>query len=85
MPQCGFEGHTYNGCVRELFDRTPLCVNCGSKAGRVTVATIRDHIVPLTQGGDESGIELPKHYVSRATKRNDATEVSHGMKKWGRI
>ena len=32
----------------ELFDRAPLCVEC-SKHGRVTIATQRDHIVPLEE------------------------------------
>jgi 5-methylcytosine-specific restriction enzyme A len=33
-----------------LFDRSPLCVAC-DRAGRVTVATIRDHVIPLAEGG----------------------------------
>lgn len=34
----------------ELFKRQPLCVLC-MKEGRVTLATIRDHIIPLAEGG----------------------------------
>lgn len=34
----------------ELFARSPLCVVCES-AGRVTLATQRDHKVPLAEGG----------------------------------
>ena len=30
----------------------PLCVEC-VKRGRVTVATIRDHIIPLAEGGED--------------------------------
>lgn len=37
---------------RELFDRTPLCALCQA-AGRVTVATIRDHVVPIGEGGSD--------------------------------
>jgi len=37
---------------KELFDRSPLCATC-ERLGRVTVATIRDHIVPLAEGGTE--------------------------------
>lgn len=38
-----------------LFTREPLCAEC-SRHGRVTLATQRDHIVPLAEGGadDES-------------------------------
>lgn len=34
----------------ELFARQPLCVRCESN-GRVTLATQRDHIKPLAEGG----------------------------------
>jgi 5-methylcytosine-specific restriction protein A len=34
----------------ELFARNPLCVEC-ERAGLVTLATQRDHIVPLAEGG----------------------------------
>jgi 5-methylcytosine-specific restriction enzyme A len=37
---------------KELFDHSPLCVTC-ERFGRVTIATIRDHIVPLAEGGTE--------------------------------
>ena len=36
-----------------LFSQTPLCVFC-KDLGRVTVATERDHIVPLAQGGTDT-------------------------------
>lgn len=36
----------------ELFQRHPLCVLCLA-AGRRTVATIRDHVVPLTEDGPD--------------------------------
>jgi 5-methylcytosine-specific restriction protein A len=35
---------------QELFKREPLCVEC-LKAGRIRLATQRDHIVPLFEGG----------------------------------
>lgn len=37
----------------ELFARQPLCQWC-AREGRVTLATIRDHIVPLAEGGAET-------------------------------
>lgn len=37
---------------RALFDREPLCRLCAYHQ-RVTVATIRDHIVPMAEGGTE--------------------------------
>jgi 5-methylcytosine-specific restriction protein A len=37
----------------QLFDEQPLCVLC-LQEGRTTVATIRDHIVPLAEGSVES-------------------------------
>lgn len=35
-----------------LFQEQPLCVLC-NKAGRITPATERDHIIPLTEGGQD--------------------------------
>lgn len=34
----------------DLFKREPLCRMCAAE-GRVTLATIRDHIIPLAEGG----------------------------------
>lgn len=38
---------------RRVFRRNPLCVPCEA-AGRVTLATVADHIVPLADGGRDS-------------------------------
>lgn len=40
-----------------VFTRNPLCVPCEA-LGRVTLATIADHIIPLAEGGrdDESNL-----------------------------
>ena len=38
---------------RALFDDQPLCKEC-TKEGRVTAATIRDHITPLAFGGTDT-------------------------------
>jgi 5-methylcytosine-specific restriction protein A len=40
-----------------LFTRNPLCAEC-QRLGRVTLATQRDHIIPLEEGGkDDSSNE----------------------------
>jgi len=43
---------------RVLFEREPLCRPCAA-AGRTTLATIRDHIIPVAEGGteDEANIQ----------------------------
>ena len=38
---------------QELFVKQPLCVLC-EQQGRVTLATIRDHIIPLAEGGADN-------------------------------
>lgn len=48
-----------------LFRRNPLCVMCAEQ-GRVTLATQRDHTVPLAEGGaddpsNEQGLCEPCH------------------------
>jgi 5-methylcytosine-specific restriction protein A len=37
---------------QDLFQREPLCRKC-SERGHVTLATIRDHIKPLAEGGTD--------------------------------
>lgn len=49
----------------DLFMREPLCAEC-KQAGRVTLATQRDHIIPLFEGGpddetNEQGLCVPCH------------------------
>ena len=38
---------------RQLFQREPLCQPCKAN-GRVTIATIRDHVRPLAEGGTDT-------------------------------
>ena len=50
-----------------LFTRHPLCVEC-ERQGRVTLATQRDHVIPLAEGGlddssNEQGLCEPCHEV----------------------
>src|SRR5262245_34859980 len=43
-------GYALQQLRHRLFDEQPLCVHC-YMVGRVEPATIRDHIVPLAEGG----------------------------------
>ena len=43
-------GREHERIRAELLQEEPLCREC-AKVGRVTAATIADHIVPLSQGG----------------------------------
>jgi 5-methylcytosine-specific restriction protein A len=42
---------------KALFQREPLCRVCKAE-GRVTLATIRDHIVPLAEGGTDDDTNI---------------------------
>lgn len=57
----------------ELFAREPWCRPC-AQAGRKTVATIRDHIVNLQDGGteDESNIQPICDVCHEAKTRDEA-------------
>lgn len=46
-------GRTLQTLRRRLFEREPLCRSCGL-VGRVTPATIRDHIINLSEGGSDT-------------------------------
>ena len=45
-------GHQNTLARKRLFARHPLCVMCEAE-GRTSAAVIRDHIVPLAEGGTE--------------------------------
>ena len=56
-----------------LFTSNPLCVHC-QQAGRVTLATQRDHIVPLEEGGQDvdanvQGLCAECHDIKSKTER----------------
>lgn len=65
---------------RRLFARSPLCVVC-LKAGLTTIATIRDHIVPLAEGGadNESNEQALCQGCSDAKTRQ---ESARGGRRW---
>lgn len=46
-------GRTLQRLRAELFARNPLCVEC-QRHGRVTLATQRDHIKSLEEGGEDN-------------------------------
>ena len=48
-----YKGRTLQRERARLFSANPLCVEC-ERQGRVTVATIRDHIIPLAEGGQDT-------------------------------
>lgn len=62
-----------------LFLREPLCREC-AKHGRTTIATIRDHVIPLAEGGTETvDNEQPLCNDCHATKT--AEESARGVKR----
>jgi 5-methylcytosine-specific restriction enzyme A len=55
----------------QLFDASPLCVCC-QQAGRVEVATVRDHIRPLSEGGTDDPANIqPLCAACHARKTDD--------------
>jgi len=58
---------------KQLFDDEPLCRLC-RKLGRVSAATIRDHIVPLAEGGtdEDSNIQPLCQTCSDTKTRQEA-------------
>ncbi|MDD2728311.1 HNH endonuclease signature motif containing protein [Malikia sp.] len=61
-----------------LFAREPLCTEC-SKHGRVTLATERDHIKPLAEGGadDDSNIQGLCHSCHESKSHAEALRGRH--------
>ena len=67
--QSRIRGTTLQRLRARLFEESPLCVTCLAQS-RVTPATIRDHIVPLAEGGTESDSNIqalcdPCHEIKR--------------------
>jgi 5-methylcytosine-specific restriction enzyme A len=52
-PPLRIRGRSLQRLRRQLFQRFPLCVLCAAK-GITRVATIRDHVIPLAEGGADS-------------------------------
>lgn len=66
----------------ELFTREPLCREC-SKAGRVTLAVIRDHIIPLAEDGSDDDDNVQPLCKSCSDAKTDA-ERARGVRRSGR-
>lgn len=63
-----------------LFQRAPLCAEC-RRQGRVTPATVRDHVIPLAEGGpDDESNEQGLCEACHAVK--SAAEARRG--RWGK-
>ena len=58
QPPARIRGRKLQRLRSQLFNRDPLCVMCKAQ-GKVTIATIRDHVVNLQTGGrdDESNVQ----------------------------
>jgi len=59
-----------------LFAAAPLCV-LGELAGRVTLATVRDHVVPLAEGGTEADANI-QPLCDDCSERKTADEAQRG-------
>lgn len=79
------KGKAYEDARQLLFAANPLCVLC-EREGRVRLATIRDHIVPLAWGGEDStentqGLCDACHAIkSEAEKREGSRRSWEGFK-----
>lgn len=65
-----------------LFRRCPLCVEC-QRQGRVTLATQRDHIIPLAEGGaddetNEQGLCIECHDIKSKAERMRGRGLGEG-------
>lgn len=69
-------GRALQALRADLFRREPLCRVCQAE-GRDTTATIRDHIVPLTEGGTEDATNI-QPLCQSCSDRKTATESQRG-------
>jgi 5-methylcytosine-specific restriction enzyme A len=62
-----------------LFSTNPWCVTC-AKEGRRTLATIRDHVIPLAEGGcdDETN---EQGLCQRCSDRKTQDEAKRGVQR----
>lgn len=67
----------------QLFDREPLCRLCAA-TGRTTIATIRDHIVPLAEGGLDRDDNV-QPLCQRCSDVKTEAESKRGVRRWGGV
>ncbi len=65
---------------RRLFQREPLCREC-AKEGRTTFAVIRDHVIPLADGGAEGTDENEQPLCADCSAKKTAAEAQRGIKR----
>jgi 5-methylcytosine-specific restriction protein A len=63
-----------------LFSAEPLCREC-SKIGRVSEAVIRDHIVPLAEGGTDDDDNV-QPLCQSCSDAKSAGERTRGRRRW---
>ena len=63
----------------ELFTSKPLCAEC-ERQGRVRLATQRDHIKPLAEGGADDGDNVQVHsFPTRRSSESEERRVGKGV------
>jgi len=72
-------GNSLIAIKRDHFKARPLCAEC-ERQGRVTLATVLDHIAPLWAGGHESaanrqGLCVPCHDAKTAIEATERTSM----------
>ena len=66
----------------ELFARDPLCAEC-RRQGRVTLATQRDHIKPLAEGGADDSSNV-QGLCAACHEAKSKAEAARGVRRaWG--
>jgi 5-methylcytosine-specific restriction protein A len=65
---------------KRLFELEPLCRHCMELADRVEPAVIRDHIIPLAEGGTEDDTNI-QPLCQACSDRKTAEESKRGMKR----
>ena len=73
-------GRKLQAMRKALFERDPLCVEC-RRHGRVTIATLRDHIKPLAEGGDDSDDNV-QGLCHDCHEEKTLAEALRGRAKW---
>jgi len=73
-------GRKLQRLIKQLFDRQPLCVVCQA-AGRVTVATIRDHVINLAAPGATDTEDNVQAICDACHAAKTAAEAARGRRR----